>query len=144
MDGRARRPALVSLLVALSLSATVCGTGRSTVTVSLEDFRIGSDKARVPAGPATFHIANLGGASSQSVHEFVLLRTNLSAGDLPTLPSGAVDQEAEGLTVVGEVEDIAPGGGATLEVDLEPGSYLAICNIRGHFAQGMVTGFTVR
>jgi uncharacterized cupredoxin-like copper-binding protein len=55
-----------------------------------------------------------------------------------------VDEKASVLDVVGEVEDIAPGEGAILELDLEPGAYLAICNILGHFGQGMVTRFTVR
>jgi hypothetical protein len=114
------------------------------LTATLEDFRILLEPAVASAGPVIFEITNGGTSASQSVHELVLLRTELSAGDLPTLPTGAVDERAEGLTVIGEVEDIAPGGGATLEVDLEPGSYLAICNVRGHFAQGMVTGFTAR
>lgn len=60
------------------------------------------------------------------------------------MPSGAVDENGSGLSVVDEVENIPPGGGATLKVDLDRGAYLAICNIRGHFSQGMFAPFTVR
>jgi hypothetical protein len=114
------------------------------VVATLEDFRIVLEPVSAPEGPMTFEIANAGTAASQSVHELVLLRTDLSPRDLPTLPSGAVDERAAGLRVIDEAEGIAPGDGATLEVDLEPGAYVAICNIRGHFAQGMVAGFTAR
>lgn len=31
----------------------------------------------------------------------------------------------------------------TVEVDLEKGSYQLVCNIAGHYAQGMWVGFTV-
>lgn len=130
-------------LLALLLSAAGCAADPSTIRASLEDFRIEFDRANVPSGRTTLHVGNLGGGTSQSVHELVLLRTPVPNGRLPTLPSGTVDEQADVLTVVGRTEPLAPGEGATLEVDLQGGRYLAVCNILGHYAQGMVAGFTV-
>jgi uncharacterized cupredoxin-like copper-binding protein len=47
------------------------------------------------------------------------------------------------LEVVDEVEDIAPGTSAPLNLTLDPGSYAVICNLPGHYANGMHTTFTV-
>jgi hypothetical protein len=131
-----------ALLVALlAPSLTMCQQSSTTVAITVEDFRILLEPASAPAGTVRFDITNPATGSSQSVHEVAVIGTALIPDELPTLPSGAVDQSD--LTVLGEVEDIVPGSGATLEVDLEPGPHLVICNIRGHFVQGMVAPFMV-
>ena len=47
------------------------------------------------------------------------------------------------MEVVDEVEDIAPSTSTSLTVTLEPGTYAMLCNLPGHYAQGMVTTFEV-
>jgi hypothetical protein len=71
---------------------------------------------------------------------------------LPTNPDGSFDEEGDGVEVVDEIEDIEPGGQATLSVDLAAGHYVLLCNkfivldngeVISHFAMGMSTDFTV-
>lgn len=63
-----------------------------------------------------------------------------------------MDETGEGVELIGEIEDIAPGDTPPpLTVSLDGGSYVFICNIveeEGqetivHYQQGMRTGFTV-
>jgi len=49
----------------------------------------------------------------------------------------------DSLDLIDEQEDIAPSTTATLTVDLEAGSYILMCNVNGHYQQGMHAGFTV-
>ena len=57
------------------------------------------------------------------------------------MPSSSPADEL--LEPVDEVEDIAPGTSASLSLDLEPGTYAVICNLPGHYANGMHTTFAV-
>lgn len=51
--------------------------------------------------------------------------------------------EEDGLNVVDEQEDIAPSTTGVLETNLDAGSYVIICNLPGHYDQGMHAAFTV-
>jgi uncharacterized cupredoxin-like copper-binding protein len=136
-----RRSILILAMVGLALPA--CGGNgggdNGGVAVTLRDFEITLAQDTLPAGTVSFDIRNEG----PSVHEFVVFRTDLAADALPTNDAGEVDEEGEGVELVDEVEDIAVDATATLDVDLDPGSYVAVCNLPGHYAQGMATGFTV-
>ncbi len=49
-----------------------------------------------------------------------------------------------GITLVSDGDNIDPGGTQTRTVDLtQPGSYLFVCNIPGHFKAGMFSAVTV-
>ncbi len=124
--------------------ATACGGGGGGggIAVKLAEWSVTPDASSAPAGEVTFNITNEG----SNVHELVVFKTDLAADDLPTTEEGGatvVDEEAEGLELVDEVEDIAPGSSATLTVNLEPGNYILLCNVPGHFEQGMHATFTV-
>lgn len=108
------------------------------VDVTLSDFEIelGSDSA--PAGEVTFKVDNKG----PSVHEFVVFQTDLADDDLPVDDNGDV-AESDEFAPVDEIEDIAVDANPELAVDLDAGSYVLICNIAGHYRQGMHTAFTV-
>ena len=54
-----------------------------------------------------------------------------------------VSEDADGVEFIAEVEDIAPGTAKPLTVDLTAGTYVVLCNIPGHYADGMRTGFEV-
>jgi len=90
----------------------------------------------VPAGPVAFTITNEG----VKVHEFVILSTDVATKDLE-MNGDEVDEGA--YTVIDEAEDIQPGDTATLSVDLQPGHYALICNIKGHFRMGMFSDLQV-
>ena len=92
------------------------------------------------AGTVTFEVVNTG----DKTHEFVVLRTDLAAADLPFDESAdEVLEEGEGVTPIDEIEDIPAGETKTLVVDLEAGHYALICNLQGHFRMGMRSDFTV-
>ena len=130
------------LASALVISAVSCGRGGSgsggaSVQVTLKDFSIAVDPASVNAGTVSFDITNDG----PSTHELAIVRTDKAPDDLPVengeIPEGEID-------IVDEQEDIAPSTSTTLSVDLSAGSYVLVCNLPGHYQQGMHAAFTVR
>ncbi len=112
-------------------------SGQTVVHTLLDEWTItlgheGEEKElTVPARPVTFEIHNEG----QSVHELAVIRTELPADDLPQ-KGGAVDEAAAG-ELLGRTEYLASGAADVLTLDLEPGRYVLICNIPGHYQQGM-------
>jgi uncharacterized cupredoxin-like copper-binding protein len=108
------------------------------IGATLDDSSIALVAESAPAGTLSFDIANDG----STVHEFELLRTDISADSLP-VDSGVVQTSAQGIEIVDEVEDITPGTTATLSVEVDAGAYVVICNVPGHYDAGMSTSFTV-
>jgi uncharacterized cupredoxin-like copper-binding protein len=55
-----------------------------------------------------------------------------------------VDEEASG-EVVGKIEesDLGSGRSASTTLDLSPGKYVLICNVSGHYKDGMYVAFEV-
>jgi uncharacterized cupredoxin-like copper-binding protein len=130
----------VCLAALLGLVGLVgCGSDSSegdagTVPATLKDFSIKLDKSSVPAGTVKFEIDNDG----PSTHEFVVFKTDLAPDALPKSDDeDSVDEEGEGVEHVDEVEDIDKGDSKTLEVDLDAGHYVVICNLPSHYGQGM-------
>lgn len=116
------------------------------VNVTLQEWAVVPDVESAQAGEITFAVTNDG---PDDVHEFVILRTDLDPGDLPTDATGAVDEAGTGIEVVDEIEDIPVGETQEVTVTLEAGSYVLICNIysadeqEAHYAEGMRIAFTV-
>ena len=150
-----RRTGGVPLIVALSVSGLIAsgcaGSGAATtaapaasvaspstatgsVAVELIEGKVTPDPATAPAGPITFAIKNIG----MNVHEFVVIKTDIKSSELP-VADGVVDESA--LTVVGQVENIALRATPTLDVELAPGHYALICNIKDHYGAGMHADF---
>jgi len=73
----------------------------------------------------------------------VVFKTDLAPDALPVDEDGNVDEAGEGVELVDEIEDIAPGDTPSLTVNLDAANYVIICNIPGHYAQGMHTPFVV-
>jgi uncharacterized cupredoxin-like copper-binding protein len=94
---------------------------------------------QIKAGKVTFNVTN---TSQSLVHEFVVIKS-----DKPIESLLYNDEEKEikedALEVVNEIEDIEPRKSGTLTVNLEPGSYILLCNKAGHFKAGMVNHLTV-
>jgi uncharacterized cupredoxin-like copper-binding protein len=148
---RTRGVPLIVALSAISFTTTGCAAGAaptaappgtvspaSTTTGSVEvlliEGKVTPDPTSAPAGPVTFAIKNIG----MNVHEFVVIKTDLQAAALP-VTDGVVDESA--LTIVGEVEDIALRATPTLDLQLAPGHYALICNIKDHYGAGMHADF---
>jgi uncharacterized cupredoxin-like copper-binding protein len=127
---------------AAAATAGVAKTDQSApdaaVDVMQKDFAITLDKAQAAAGQITFHVTNEG----PSVHEFVVFKSGAAADALP-VDATKVDEEAKEVTHIDEIEDIGAGESKQLTVKLDPGKYVLICNLPGHYGLGMRAGFEV-
>ena len=96
-----------------------------------------------PEGPVSFIVTNEG----TETHEFVVLQTETPAADFPIVSfegeKNRIDEDAKGVTNVGETGDMEPGTSMTLTLDLAPGHYAVVCNLVGHYANGMHEDFWV-
>ena len=94
-------------------------------------------------GPVTFVVTNTG----KETHEFVVLQTDTAAAGLPIVSfegePNRIDEEAPGVTNLGETGDMEPGTTVSLTIDMAPGHYAAVCNLQGHYAMGMHQDFWV-
>lgn len=136
---------VVAVVAALVLAAGACSSGGSTeggggrvVATTLDDYSITPSVASVHSGAVTFEVENVGATE----HEMVVIRTDLDPADIP-VENHEANEEASGMTPVGEVEDVQPGASTELKLTLQPGSYVLLCNIKKHFERGMVTQFEV-
>ena len=140
------RPFAVTVVIGLILVAGCAAAGGGTVKVTLQEWSVQRDKAELPAGSITFEVTNEG---PDDVHEFVVIKTDLAPGSLPTDSTGAVDESGGGIEVMDEIEDIAIGSTEKLTLDLAAGKYTLICNIyseeenESHYHEGMRVDFTV-
>ncbi len=149
------RRASFALVAALAIATVACSSSSSSssassgstatspdtstsgeVAATVKDSSISLDPTEVAAGEVKFTITNEG----PSTHEFVVVKTDTAPGDLPV--DGALVSE-DGIDVIGEAEDIAPNTSPELVLTLEAGQYVVICNIEGHYSQGMNAGLTV-
>jgi uncharacterized cupredoxin-like copper-binding protein len=130
--------------------AEVSPDGQVKVDLGEDDgkFFIKLDKDTVPAGETTFVIDNVGTMH----HELVIYKTDEPADKLPTADDGTAALEEDGI--IGEAvyatplrgkEDhrIRDGRGVNYTIDLEPGKYVLLCNLPGHYAGGQYIAFTV-
>ena len=122
------------------------GAATGTIPVTLQEWAVIPASDTAAAGDVTFQVTNSG---PEDPHEFVVLRTDLDAGALPTDDTGTVTEEGEGITVVDEIEDIPVGETQELTVPLTAGKYVLLCNIydeaesEAHYTMGMRLNFTV-
>lgn len=132
-----------ALVVALSNrdSVAVAGTsGAAPTAVSLTDFQIHVPTAIV-AGNVKFHFTNDG----KVAHEVLVFATDLQPASFPKQPDGTVNEDGPGMNKVSDGENIDPAGAQDRSVDLtKPGTYVFLCNLPGHFAQGMYATVTVK
>jgi uncharacterized cupredoxin-like copper-binding protein len=119
-----------------SSSSSAGGSDDGGVAATEKDFEIDLASSTAPAGSVTFNISNEG----PSIHEFVIIKTDQAPDALP-VKDGEVDEDQ--LQVVDEQEDIAPSTTGVLTTNLDAGAYVIICNIPGHYQQGMHAAFTV-
>jgi uncharacterized cupredoxin-like copper-binding protein len=110
---------------------------------SVADFSIKLDRSTVPAGKMTFQVANQG----PSFHEFVILKTNHPAGNLPMIKQEGyvrAAEDAKGDIHVAELGGIKVGSSKNLTTSLKPGHYVIVCNLPMHYKMGMWTALTVK
>lgn len=115
-------------------------SGVETVQVALRDYVVEVADTTLSAGSTKLAVQNTGA----SVHELEVFSVpaGVDAAALPVV-NNVADTDSAGLTVVDEVEDVAPGTSPTLTVDLQPGTYVFICNLPTHYQLGMHAVVTV-
>lgn len=138
MTRRVRLWLAVPMILGLASVTASCGGDEGGVGATLADFSITLDSNSAPAGEVTFDVSN----DAEQTHEFVVFQTDLAEDQLPTDEDGNVDEEGEGIMLVDEIEDIEAGSSESLTVNLDAGSYVLICNVPGHYQQGMHTSFS--
>lgn len=148
MSARSRRLAL-SLVGVLAVIATACGgDGGGSVEVTLQEFAVVPAESEVSAGSVEFVVTNEG---PEDPHEFVVFKTDLAPDALPTAEDGSVEEEGEGVELIGEIEEFPVGETETITFDLDAGNYVFICNLveeeegglESHYQEGMRVAFTV-
>ena len=118
-------------------AAALAGT---TVDVSLgEDdgqLFVRPSEPSVAAGTITFAVTNDGAMP----HELVVLRTDTPAGELPEGEGGRAKEPGR----IAYVPDLTPGSEARfVTLDLQPGAYVLLCNVPGHYGLSQYAAFTV-
>lgn len=132
---------ILILCVLMIPALTSCAPPSVKVTEESYHIKFANNVKTFPSGEIDFRVTN--NATNQA-HEFVIFKTDLPANQLPLNDDGDVDEQGKGVTHIDEVEDIGVGETKTLKVNLPPGNYVAICNLPGHYAQGMYYSFTVK
>lgn len=113
--------------------------GMPGVDLSKATMGIRAVPGTVKAGEITFKVTN---TSKDTIHEMIVMYLKDPSKPLPYIKSEErVDEDKAGDK--GEVSELDPGKSGSLTVDLQPGHYLLICNVPGHYAAGMWTKFTV-
>ncbi|MEX0683007.1 MAG: hypothetical protein WD904_10115 [Dehalococcoidia bacterium] len=135
--------------ISLVLLAAACGDEGEggDVDVTLQEWSVETNKESLPEGPINLTIKNDGARE----HELVIVRTDVAVDDLPTKDDGSFDEDAGGVDVEQEIEEIEDGEETGRTYTLDPGSYVLLCNIvenidgteTSHFEQGMRTAFTI-
>jgi uncharacterized cupredoxin-like copper-binding protein len=128
----------VSALVLVGL--TGCGPDppdAPTIT-ALADYSIHLSATPVHLGTNAFVIQN-GGTEE---HEFIGFKIDQPVTQLALTPDGDLNEDV--LNNVTDGDNLQPGTDQTRLVNLtEPGTYLFVCNLPGHFAKGMYTELTL-
>ncbi|WP_313531008.1 sulfocyanin-like copper-binding protein [Shinella sp.] len=136
------RIATLAALAAIGLSAPAFaattikvvegGEGGGPMTLSL-------DQSTVKAGDIVFAVHN---DAVSEAHEMVLVRLKTPDEEVAVVAAKhRVDEKA--LKSLGEVSDLKPGADGMLKAKLKAGTYLLLCNIKGHYEAGMHAKLTV-
>ena len=128
-----RRVALATAVVSLVPAAAALAGGTDKVT--LNEFSVKASPKSITAGKVKFTVKN----SGDDEHELVILRTSTAASKLK-VSGGRAKTSGE----VAEIEDIASGKSKSKTLTLKKGHYVLLCNLPGHYQQGMRTDLTVK
>ena len=129
---------------AILLFSTSAFAATTTVNVMLMGegggpMKIEIDKAAIAGGDVVFNVAN---HAMTEEHEMVLVKLNSPGQEIPVDSKKHRIEESQ-LEALGEVAGLKPSDTGSLQATLEPGTYMLLCNIKGHFESGMATKLTV-
>jgi uncharacterized cupredoxin-like copper-binding protein len=108
------------------------------LNVLVKDFKIEPLRPTIENGLVTLRVHNVGPAT----HEFVLIRSELPADELPIASDGlSVDEDR--VVPVGELTEVEAGASGSLTLPLTGGRYVFFCNLEGHYLTGMYASIEV-
>ena len=134
------------LLVILLAACGSTGEGGDLV-VTLDEYSVVTDVDTLPEGPIKLDIKNAGDRE----HELLIVDSDIPGAELPTKDDGSFDDDASGVDVKHDIDDLEAGDETSRSYSLDPGSYVLLCNIvediegteTSHYAEGMWIEFTV-
>ena len=115
----------------------------SIVPLTLSEFKVTVPASVFTAGEKTLQITNNGVMQ----HEILVFHPDASIdpSNLPLGSEGNINEDAPGVNKISDGDNIDPGKSQTRQLDLsQPGTYVFVCNLPGHYKMGMWTKITVR
>jgi len=120
-------------------SSEPIGIPASGTAIYVSEWSVGLPTS-LAAGQANFSITNIGTIQ----HELLVFRSDLRPAAFPVDTNGNIIEDGPGITLVSRGVAIDPGASQSRIVDLtQPGTYLFVCNLPGHFKSGMFRVVTV-
>lgn len=150
------RTSIVALTVISTVFLVSCGSDQVNVGVpdttggsqnlvankivgSVREWKVDVSASKANEGEVLFAIANFGTIA----HEFLVVKTDFEPGKIPLNAENRFDEENKDLTVIDEISEWEPDTAGVLKVTLAPGNYQLLCNLAGHYNNGMFKAFTV-
>ena len=125
-------------LVSAGLFLSSCQS-EPTMRVALYSYQISIDRTEFEAGQITLYVTNY---SEKEPHEIALFRTDTPADFLPRTLVDTVNTAQ--INPISSLVDVQPGVTRKQLLNLSPGHYIILCNLPGHYDQGMYTEFDVK
>ena len=108
------------------------------ITGHVHEWAIELSATSAQAGEVKFTIENDGTIG----HEFLVVKTDIAPGEIP-LDGDHFAEPSDGLEVIDEIGEFKVETTETLTLNLEPGNYQVVCNLPGHYKNGMHLALTV-
>lgn len=109
------------------------------ITGTIHEWMVTISAHEAYAGDVNFTIKNDGTVP----HEFIVVKTNFAPGKIPLGSDYRFDEKGRGVLAVGEISERQPGTTGRVTLKLLPGSYQVLCNLPGHYKNGMFAALTV-
>lgn len=121
---------MLALILVACAAAPAFQAADVQLIVEMTDYKVVTNAATVRAGETRIGVRNRG----SQPHDLVVLRTDLAPDKLPYDIARA---KADEPGLVARSNELRAGGTAAVTVKLEPGHYVLICNVAGHYGLGM-------
>ena len=132
------QPSLAPTAAPSVSAAAVSASPAGGQTIGLTEWKV-AVASTIKSGKTSYTITNMGTVP----HELLVFKTDIAPSAFPTDATGDITEEGAGVELVSDGDNIDPSGSQTRSIDLSPGKYVFVCNIAGHFKQGMFTTVTV-